>query len=466
MKPNDNQLLTIIGAGPVGSLLALMLAQQGHRVQVFERRPDMRSHTISAGRSINLAVSTRGLHALRTVGLEQFVLEQAVPMLGRMMHAKDGTLSYLPYGRDDSEYINSMSRGELNKLLMTQAEKTGRVQIHFEHNLIACDLVNKIATFRDERNHCDLAVQAPILFGSDGSASALRAAMADATGVGCTQSILDAGYKELTMLPLAGAGHGGQSDKFRLKPSALHIWPRGKFMLIALGNPDGSFTCTLFLPFIAQGDCLGFDQLHDLPSVKAFFAEHFADFVSHMPDLEEQFLAAPTGSMVTVKTPQWSQQTALLIGDAAHAIVPFFGQGMNCGFEDVVMLGEMLQTHENWQELFQEFSVLRKPNCDAIADMAVENFTEMRDKVADPIFLLHKAVETELSRRLPGKYLSRYQLVTFSRVPYAIALQAGIIQAELLQTVCRNATALADVDLAEAQQLVETRLLPFLAQRL
>lgn len=276
MKANDNQVLTIIGAGPVGSLLALMLAQQGHRVQVYERRPDMRSHAISAGRSINLAVSTRGLHALRTVGLEQYVLDQAVPMLGRMMHAKDGALSYLPYGRDDSEYINSMSRGELNKLLMTQAEKTGRVQIHFEHNLIAYDVVNRIATLRDEKNHNDLMIQAPVVFGSDGSASVLRAAMAAATGVHFTQSILDAGYKELTMLPLPDAAHGGHADKFRLKPSALHIWPRGKFMLIALGNPDGSFTCTLFLPLSPKAiplvliNCtIGRASKRSLPSILA-----------------------------------------------------------------------------------------------------------------------------------------------------------------------------------------------------
>lgn len=466
MKPNEDQVLTVIGAGPVGALLALMLAQQGHRVQVFERRPDMRRHSISAGRSINLAVSTRGLHALRRVGLEQFVLDQAVPMLGRMMHAKDGQLSYLPYGRDESEYINSMSRGELNKLLMNQAEKTGRVQIHFEHSLQGYDLDTEIATVRDEQGRRDFAVQAPIIFGSDGSASALRSALVDRAGVACSQSTLDAGYKELTMLPQAVGAEAQPAGKFRLKPNALHIWPRGKFMLIALGNPDGSFTCTLFLPFVAKGDSLGFDQLHDRSSASAFFEEHFGDFVPHMPDLAEQFLAAPTGSMVTVKTSRWAHEAALLIGDAAHAIVPFFGQGMNCGFEDVVVLAEMLQTHENWHELFAAFSSTRKPNSDAIADMAVENFTEMRDKVADPEFLLHKAVEAELSRRMPGKYLSRYQLVTFSRVPYAIALQAGLIQAEILREVCLNARVLTDVDLAAAQQMAEKRLLPFLAQHL
>ena len=409
--------LAIVGAGPVGSLLALTLARRGHSIDVWERRPDMRRVDIAAGRSINLAVSTRGLHALHEVGLDEDVLREAVPMLGRMTHAVDGKLALLPYGRSEREYINSMSRGGLNKLLMTRAEETGRVRIHFGQRLVDYDFARRVARFDPGGE-----VPAELVVGSDGSASALRACL----GGRVSEEVLSSGYKELTMPP----GDGG----FAMHREALHIWPRGNFMLIALPNLDGSFTCTLFLPFEGSPS---FAELRTEADAQAFFERHFPDAVPLIPGLARQFMQAPLGRMVTVKAWPWSRGSALLVGDAAHAIVPFFGQGMNAGFEDVTLLAGMLTG--DWAGDFARFAEARKPDTDAIADLAVENFVEMRDKVADPQFLRMREIEHELQERMPGRYLTRYQLVTFTRVPYRVALQAGEIQARLLAELAQQA---------------------------
>ena len=409
--------LAIVGAGPVGSLLALTLARRGHSIDVWERRPDMRRVDIAAGRSINLAVSTRGLHALHEVGLDEDVLREAVPMLGRMTHAVDGKLALLPYGRSEREYINSMSRGGLNKLLMTRAEETGRVRIHFGQRLVDYDFARRVARFDPGGE-----VPAELIVGSDGSASALRACL----GGRVSEEVLSSGYKELTMPPRDGG--------FAMHRNALHIWPRGNFMLIALPNLDGSFTCTLFLPFEGSPS---FAELRTEADAQAFFERHFPDAVPLIPGLARQFMQAPLGRMVTVKAWPWSRGSALLLGDAAHAIVPFFGQGMNAGFEDVTLLSGMLTG--DWAGDFARFAERRKPDTDAIADLAVENFVEMRDKVADPQFLRMREIEHELQERMPGRYLTRYQLVTFTRVPYRVALRAGEIQARLLAELAQQA---------------------------
>jgi kynurenine 3-monooxygenase len=434
--------LTIVGAGPVGSLLALTLARRGYSIEMYERRPDMRRVEIAAGRSINLAVSTRGLHALREVGLDAEALQSAVPMLGRMTHALDGKLALLPYGRDASEYINSMSRGGLNKLLMTKAEESGHVRIHFEQRLVDYDFTRKMARFEDGSE-----AHAPVVIGTDGSASSLRAAM----GGDVSQEFLSSGYKELTMPPDPGGG-------FAMHVNALHIWPRGQFMLIALPNHDGSFTCTLFLPFEGSPS---FAELRTEADAQAFFAKYFPDAVPLIPGLAAQFMAAPPGKMVTVKTWPWSRGSALLLGDAAHAIVPFFGQGMNAGFEDVTLLAAMSDGGD-FADVFARFTESRKPDADAIADLAVENFVEMRDKVADPTFLKMRAIETELQRRMSGRYLTRYQLVTFTRVPYRVALRAGEIQSGILADLAR----VEPLDYSRGVQLVEERLLPLLQRHL
>ncbi|TMA25992.1 MAG: FAD-dependent monooxygenase [Deltaproteobacteria bacterium] len=431
--------VSIIGAGPVGSLLALTLARRGLTIEMYERRPDLRKAGSAGGRSINLAVSTRGLFALHQVGLDEEVLQNAIPMPGRMTHARDGSRNFLRYGRDESESINSMSRAGLNALLMTKAQETGRVRIHFERRLVDYDLDSRLGRFDD-----GVRIEMPVVIGADGSASALRSAMVEQRGAQMTQEWLSSGYKELTMPAAPGGG-------FAMEKSALHIWPRGNFMLIALPNLDGSFTCTLFLPFEGAPSFAG---LRSEADAQAFFENDFPDALPLIPNLAQQLLSAPLGRMVTVKVWPWSVGEALLIGDAAHAIVPFFGQGMNAGFEDVTLL----PAGRDWADVFADFSEARKPDTDAIADLAVENFLEMRDRVADPEFLFQRKVEEELQRRMPGRYLTRYQLVTFTRVPYRLALRAGQIEAALLKESIRG----EEVDYARAQELAEERLVPLL----
>jgi kynurenine 3-monooxygenase len=433
--------LSIIGAGPVGSLLALTLARRGLSVEMYERRPDMRKVGFAGGRSINLAVSTRGLFALHQVGLDQEVLQNAIPMPGRMTHARDGSRNFLRYGRDESEYINSMSRGGLNALLISKAEETGRVRIRFEMRLVDYHFDSRTALFEDGSR-----VPMPVVIGTDGSASALRAAMAQQRGAQIRQDLLSSGYKELNMPALAGVG-------LAMEKKTLNICPRGNFMLIALPNLDGSFTCTLFLPFEGSPS---FAELHSEASAQSFFEKYFPDALPLIPGVAHQFLAAPLGRMVTVKAWPWSFGEALLLGDAAHAIVPFFGQGMNAGFEDVTLLSP----GGDWAEAFARFSAARKPDTDAIADLAVENFVEMRDRVADPEFLFQRKVEEEVQRRIPGRYLTRYQLVTFTRIPYRVALRAGQIQAGLLRESIRG----EQVDYPRAQRLAEERLVPLLRE--
>jgi kynurenine 3-monooxygenase len=478
----QRETITVIGAGPVGALLAALLARRGFDVEVYERRPDPRLSKAEAGRSINIAVSTRGLFALHQVGQDREVLEAAVPMRGRMLHAVSGAQTFQRYGKDDSEFINSMSRGGINDLLMTAAEQAhtapgaGRVRLHFRQRLTGWDPKANVLTLHDEATGASAQVQAGVVIGTDGSASALRQGFAQ-RGVRVSQDLLDAGYKELT-LPAAAAGQlgnrFGNDGRFLFEPHALHIWPRGRFMLIALPNPAGDFTCTLFLPFEAPAGsgepC--FARLTTAAAAEAFFRASFPDVAALIPDLGEAFVKAPLGRMVTVRTDDWWEGSALLLGDAAHAIVPFFGQGMNAGFEDCTLfdeaLGRALEEAEarraplDWPSLFLSFSLSRKPDTDAIAALALENFIEMRDRVADPVFQLHRAVEAELQKRLPGRYLTRYQLVTFSRRPYRVAFAAGRVQAQILEEVCRGCTRLDEVDLARATALAEERLLPLL----
>jgi len=394
--------VTLVGAGPVGSLLATFLAKRGLSVEVFERRPDMRREAISAGRSINLAVSTRGIHAMHELGLDQEVLKQAVPMKGRMIHAVSGQLAFQAYGKDENEYINSISRGGLNKTLMTAAEQTGRVKIHFNKKAVGVDFDRHMLEVEDETDGTISRVEYDVLIGTDGSASAIRSEMLRLPGYASSESPLNYGYKELCILP-------GEGGSFRIEKNALHIWPRHTYMLIALPNFDGSFTCTLFLSYEGSPS---FAELTSRQDVSRFFNEQFGDAVPLLDELEDTFFTNPTGHMVTVKCEPWNVGgRVLLLGDAAHAIVPFFGQGMNCGFEDCTVLNEILDRYARttaieWQEVFLQFLQLRRVNTDAIADMAVENFIEMRDKVADPQFLLRKAVEKALQGAQRATHIS------------------------------------------------------------
>jgi kynurenine 3-monooxygenase len=446
---------TLVGSGLVGSLLALFLARRGATVRVLERRADLRQERIRAGRSINLAISVRGLHALGQVGLAEHALEHAIPMRGRVIHPLDGPLAFQPYGKDDSQCIHSISRGWLNGMLMSEAEATGRVRIDFHHRVTRIDVTSGSVTAVNERTQAEEHLSGAVLVGTDGAGSLLREAIVAAEGGTSTEELLEHGYKELT-LP---AGPGGS---FAMEKHALHIWPRRDFMLIALPNLDGSFTCTLFLRFRGSPS---FETLKTAEDVRSFFTAHFPDAVPLLTELEGQFFENPTGSMVTVKCWPWTAEArAVLLGDAAHAIVPFFGQGMNCGFEDCVVLDEVLARTPNLGAAFAEFSRLRKPNADAIADMAVENFVEMRDSVADARFLLEKAIERRLLNELPGEFLSRYALVTFSNAPYRLAYEVGRVASAVVAELANGVTSAKDVDVAAARALVRARLSPLLGQ--
>jgi kynurenine 3-monooxygenase len=444
---------TLVGSGLVGSLLALFLARRGAEVRVLERRPDLRKERIRAGRSINLAISVRGLHALAQVGLEGQALEHAIPMRGRAIHSAEGALLFQPYGKDDSQCIHSISRGWLNGLLMSAAEATGRVHIEFHHRVRAVEVASGAVTAVDERSGQEAVFHSAAVVGTDGAGSVVREAVVAAEAGTSREERLAHGYKELT-LP------AGAEGSFQLEKHALHIWPRRDFMLIALPNLDGSFTCTLFLRFEGEPS---FQTLGTPEAVRRFFTAHFPDARALLRDLESQFFENPTGSMVTVKCWPWTAEgRTLLLGDAAHAIVPFFGQGMNCGFEDCVVLDEVLGRTDTLASAFSEVARLRNPNADAIADMAVENFIEMRDSVADARFLLEKAIERRLLNALPGEFLSRYALVTFSRAPYRLAYEVGQVASGIVSELAKGVTSAEAVDLEQARRLVRARLAPLL----
>ena len=443
--------ITLIGAGLNGPLLGLELVKRGFQVEIYERRPDMRRVQISAGRSINLALSTRGIHALAAAGLWEQMQKIIIPMKGRMMHSTDSKLTFQPYGKDTSEVINSISRAELNIALMNAAEAQG-VRIHFEQRCTGLDLKTGKLRVRDEQSGQETAVDSSVVIGCDGSTSAIRSEMLKRNLFNFSQQYLDYGYKELTI-------PAGRDGKHVFEIHALHIWPRGNHMLIALPNIDGTFACILFLPFEGADS---FDQMRTQEAVTQFFQDKFPDATSRMPNLVDNFFANPTGSMVTVKCSPWSfAGKALLLGDAAHAIVPFFGQGINCGFEDCTILLELLDRHgPDWARVFREFEESRKVNTDAIADMAVENFVEMRDRVADPRFLFRKKVELALEAKYPRLFVPKYAMVTFHRIPYATAFNRGQIQERILMELCNGIEDVESLDWNKADRLIRSQLTP------
>src|SRR5580698_8533523 len=366
------ETVTLVGAGLNGPLLALGLVKRGFRVEIYERRPDLRSVRISAGPSITLALSTRGVHAIAEARSWNDMRRIVIPMKGRMMHSTASEISFQPYGKNEAEVIYSISRAELGIALMDATESQG-VKIHFQQRCTGIDLKRGTLQLRDERTGADRALDSRVVIGCDGSASAIRGEMLKLSRFNLSQQYLDYGYKELT-IPAAPGG------KHALETNALHIWPRGNYMLIALPNVDGTFACILFLPFEGPDS---FAHLTTDSAVTECFGTRFADALPLMPDLADNFFANPTGAMVTIKCSPWHVEgKALLLGDAAHAIVPFFGQGINCGFEDCTCLLELLDRYgADWARVFYEFEAARKINTDAIADMAVSNFVEMRDRV-------------------------------------------------------------------------------------
>ncbi|APG63950.1 kynurenine 3-monooxygenase [Tenacibaculum todarodis] len=433
MTKQDNIL--IIGAGLCGSLLALRLAQRGYKVEVYESRPDLRTTDISAGRSINLALSDRGFKALRLCGVEEKAREICIPMYGRLMHDKEGNTFASNYSGRENEYINSISRGDLNGILLTEAEKHENVNIHFNSKCTSVDIENTVAHFKSYSTKEEFSIDADVIFGTDGAGSALRKSyyLEKKFLFSYSQNYLTHGYKELEI-------PADKNGKHQISDGHLHIWPRGEYMLIALPNMDGSFTVTLFLSY-DEGE-YNFKNLTSEEKITAFFEEQFPDALKLIPSIKDEFFNNPTGALGTVKCSPWMYQNkTILMGDAAHAIVPFYGQGMNASFEDVTVFDEILnQDLDSWEAVFKTYQNSRKEDTDAIADLAIDNFHEMKDHVANPVFKEKRKLEMTLEKMFPNEYFSKYSMVTFNEdIPYAEAMKKGRAQDKaLLNMVADN----------------------------
>lgn len=452
----NKRKVAIVGAGLAGSLLSVYFAKLGIEVDIYERRPDMRKQNAGGGKSINLALSTRGIHALKEVGLYDEIKKISIPMFGRKLHAPDGSLSFQRYGKDDTEYINAVSRAELNKSLLDLAENLAGANINFDCRCTGADFTSGKVMFINENNGEEFSVSAEAVISTDGATSAVRLDMMKMPRFNFSQEYENYGYKELTI----PAGRGGS---FQMEKNALHIWPRGSFMLIALPNLDGTFTCTLFLPYDSLlGGVNSFEHLESTSNLIPFFKENFADALELMPDLQEQFNTNPTGTLMTVKCYPWTfGRNITLLGDSAHAIVPFFGQGMNAAFEDCTCLNDLIGKHgDDWSKVFHEYEQIRKPNTDAIADLARENFVEMRDLVADPGFQFRKKIEAELYKRFPAVFIPKYSMVTFLRIPYSVALKRGKIQEGILLKLSDGVDSIDSVDWKMAEELITASLDP------
>ncbi|MDH5366117.1 MAG: FAD-dependent monooxygenase [Cyclobacteriaceae bacterium] len=418
--------ITLIGAGLVGSLMAIYLKKRGFNVTIYERRSDMRNTGAAEGRSINLALSNRGLKPLQEVGLAKEVGKMVIPMNRRVMHDVKGNLTFQPYGKE-GQFINSISRGGLNTLLMNKAEELG-VKIIFDHRCVDINLDNTEVIL--EHNDIEKQIEADLIIGTDGAYSAVRAAMQKTDRFNYHQRYIDHGYKELRIPP-------SENGAFHIEKNALHIWPRGNYMLIALPNTDGSFTCTLFFPFEGEKS---FETLKTNEEIMAFFNEQFSDAVPLMPTLLEDYNTNPASSLMTVKSFPWVRNKTLIIGDASHAIVPFYGQGMNSGFEDCRVLNDMLNEHkDNWDIVLPLFQKERKPDADAILELALRNFIEMRDSVGDENFLVRKKIEAKLHEQYPNKWIPLYSMVTFhEEMRYSEAIQKGEKQKDIMDKVMRQ----------------------------
>ncbi len=418
----SKQKIIILGAGLCGAAIAALLAKRGFSVTLYEKRADLRQKVLDGGRSINLALSHRGLKTLSKLGLDDQLKQLAIPMHGRIVHDSSGATNFQAYGLK-GQFINSISRTELNRILLDAAEEAG-VDLRFNHACKDEDLQTGDVWLDKQSQGNWVSDRGDLILGADGAFSVMRSKMLRSDRFNYQQQFIEHGYKELCIPPAPDGG-------FRLDPNGLHIWPRGGFMMIALPNLDRTFTVTLFLPFEGHNS---FEQLKYPEQLKPFFEEHFPDAYPHLPDLKGQFRQNPTSSLITVRCYPWAMGKGLLIGDAAHAIVPFYGQGMNAALEDAYEMDEMLSTFDSdWENLAQRFQVERKPNADAIADLALYNFIEMRDKVADGEFLMRKKIEGLMHQKYPDVWIPLYTMVTFSDLSYAEAQKRGARQAEVMQ---------------------------------
>lgn len=441
--------IIVAGAGLVGSLLAIALKKRGHDVVLFEKRPDMRKESLSAGKSINLIITAKGIRPLKNLGLWETVKKITSPVTGRTMHSVAGDLAYQPYGKDKTECNHSVSRGELNRLLMTEAEKAG-VKITFNTSLKSLDLNKKIARFENDEE-----VPYDLLFGTDGTGSAARQAIIDAQGTKAEYKVepLGTDYKEM-MMP-------SKNGKYVMDENSLHIWPRGNHMLMGLPNKDGSFTMTLYMPKE------WFEEYKTPEAFAEYFRKYYPDAVPLMPDFAQEYASNPQGFLGIVRMKPWIYEDQIaLLGDAAHAMVPFFGQGMNSGFSDVQFLLDQMDAHTNdYKMILKNYEAHQKPSGDAIADMSRENFSEMCDKVGDKKFLLRKKVEHKLETSFPEKFRSRYGLVTYTLIPYHLVKEVGVIQDQLLDELCRNLSSPDELNLSHAEKLIDAKIVPWFKEK-
>jgi kynurenine 3-monooxygenase len=419
--------VVIVGAGLVGSLWAVYLSKAGYKVTIYERRSDIRKAEISAGKSINLALSVRGWTALDAVGVGDEIRKIAIPMHGRVMHDLEGNLTYQPYGKE-GEAIYSVSRGKVNAAMMDIAEKYGKATIHYNHECQNVDLTNGIAFLKNSLTGEKIEVKADLIFAVDGAFSAVRFnSMQKLNRFNYSQNYIADGYREL-LLP------ANEDGSYKLDKNALHIWPRGRFMMIALANEDGSFTCTLFMPH--EGDKFAFDKLNSPEAVNTFFKTVFPDFYEMVPNVAEAWENHPLSNLAIIRCSPWTNGKVALMGDAAHATVPFYGQGMNAGFEDCTVLSNLMKKHnENWEAIFEEYSRERKPDGDALQDLSLDNYYVMRDYVSEPEFLLRKKIEAKFSELYPKSWLPLYSQVTFSNIRYSVAYQQGKKQSDIMDII-------------------------------
>lgn len=441
-----NTKIAVLGAGPVGALCAIFLAKRGHKVELYEKRSDLRKKNLAAGRSINLALANRGISALNKINIFDAIRPILIPMRGRFVHDETVSEPFQPYGHKSSDVIYSVSRNKLNRILLDIAERSG-VDIHFDHDITKVDLDTKTLKL----NACgeSKTVSFDRIIGADGAGSILRSTLLEKSSLQNTVEQLGHSYKELTILP-------GPDGQFKMEKQALHIWPRGNFMLIALPNLDGSFTLTLFMP---QKGPVSFESLDTKAKVTEFFEQTFPDTIELIDRLEESFFENPTSRLATMRCKPWHfEDKALLIGDAAHAIVPFHGQGMNCGFEDCEYLDELLAEHQNFHTIFEAFEIERKKNADAIADMALDNYIEMRDRVRDPEFIESRQIALALSERFGDAFMPRYSMVMFETLPYCEAQRKGEIQKDILSILAKRRLKDHSLDWDLAEKLISQRL--------